>query len=227
MPGLKGLSLTAACRLVGHGIETRTIRRVGITQRRATSSTNALLVDPAAILSKPTWSVRSLLGPELQDNGAKSDEKDEEFLSPEAETYITVHQLHHLLRLSALPPPASTAEEFRMLSVLQSQLRFVRDIQAVDVSGVSPLRAIRDETSVGRAEVTIGVDRLRNALAEEAPFGRARRPRRRHLRQGQQTAATEVDGQAKADAEKGWDPLQTTSHKVGRYFVVRSAKEDR
>lgn len=98
-----------------------------------------------------------------------------------------------------------------MIATLQSQLHFVRDIQRVDVSGVEPLRSIRDETSEGMAEATIGVEELREALSEEIAFGRAKRPRR-------QKKALDMAG------VEDWNALQTASRKAGRYFVVRSAK---
>jgi hypothetical protein len=99
-----------------------------------------------------------------------------------------------------------------MIDVLQSQLLFVRDIQAVETSGVEPLRSIRDETEAGLDEATIGVEQLRDALSQEVAFGRSRRPRRQKRTE---KAAPEADG---------WNPLHTASQTVGPYFVVRSGK---
>ncbi|OIW25874.1 hypothetical protein CONLIGDRAFT_647603 [Coniochaeta ligniaria NRRL 30616] len=167
-------------------------------RRRCLSSTSQSPADPAAILSRPTWSVRSLLP---DDKGADS-----------AEARITPKQLHHLLRLSALPLPKTPEEEAKMIGVLQSQLLFVRDIQSVDTQGVEPLRSIRDETEAGLKEATIGVDELRDALSREVALGRSRRPRRqKHM----EKPTPEVEG---------WDPLHTASQTTGPYFVVRSGK---
>src|SRR3954454_3409908 len=83
-----------------------------------------------ALLSKPTWSVRSLL-PDSSNPPAQE---------------ITPQKLRHLLHLSALPQPKSPVEEAEMLKTLHSQLHFVRDIQSVDTEGVEPLQSIRDET---------------------------------------------------------------------------------
>ncbi|KAB5585359.1 hypothetical protein GE09DRAFT_23418 [Coniochaeta sp. 2T2.1] len=163
------------------------------------SSTTQLRADPAAILSRPTWSVRSL----IPDHGA---------MDPQ-EARITPKQLHHLLRLSALPLPETPEEEAKMIDVLQSQLLFVRDIQSVDTKGVEPLRSIRDETEAGLEEATIGVDQLRDALSQEVAFGRSRRPRRQKQTEN---SPPEVEG---------WSPLQTATQTTGPYFVVRSGKD--
>ena len=163
------------------------------------SSTTLAQTEPAAILSRPTWSVRSL----SPDDGAKDS----------TEARITPKQLHHLLRLSALPLPETPEEEANMIHVLQSQLLFVRDIQSVDTKGVEPLMSIRDETEAGLDESTIGVEQLRDALSQEVAFGRSKRPRRQKQI-------------VKAPAEvEGWSPLQTASQTTGPYFVVRSGKD--
>lgn len=148
------------------------------------------------ILSKPTWSVSSLLPSQSHAE------------SPEA---ITPAQLHHLLRLSALPLPKSPAEEQSMIETLQSQLQFARAVQRVDTTGVEPLRAIRDETEAATKENTIGLDDLKDALAKEALVGHYQRPRR-------------VKEQIQSDAEN-WDALATASRKAGKYFVVESGKK--
>lgn len=172
---------------------------VSLCQALRNSSTSHGQAAPAAILSRPTWSVRSLL-PDDQDTQS-------------AESRITPKQLHHLLRLSALPLPKTPQDEAKMIDVLQSQLLFVRDIQSVDTQGVEPLRSIRDETEAGLSEATIGVDQLRDALAQEVSFGRSRRPRSQKLAE---KPTPEVEG---------WDPLQTASQTTGPYFVVRSGKD--
>jgi Asp-tRNA(Asn)/Glu-tRNA(Gln) amidotransferase C subunit len=159
------------------------------------------LVDIDALLSKPTWSVRSL----LPDPDAPPSEE------------ITPAKLHHLLRLSALPLPKSLDEEAEMLKTLHSQLHFVKDIQKVDTEGVEPLRSIRDETEEGVKEITIGMEDLKEAFEKEEIKGRNRRPRRRR--------GYMVDAQGVED----WDVLGTAGEKVelagGKYFVVRSGKE--
>ncbi|KAJ2906911.1 hypothetical protein MKZ38_009774 [Zalerion maritima] len=147
------------------------------------------------ILSKPSWSVRSLLPP-------KSGETSQE------DNVVTPQTLRHLLHLSSLPAPKTAEEEASMLSTLQSQLRFVRDIQSVDTTGVEPLRAIRDETSHGDKEIAIGLDDLQNILDQEDVVGHNKRPRRRR--------GLPVDTRGAED----WDPIGTASEKVGRYFVV-------
>ncbi|KAF8477038.1 hypothetical protein BDZ91DRAFT_708577 [Kalaharituber pfeilii] len=89
--------------------------------------------DPINALSKPSWSVRSLLPPKP---GSSSTIESSE---------ITPAKLHHLLRLAALPLPVSPEEEKALISTLLDQLHFVKDAQSVDTTGVSPLHMIRDE----------------------------------------------------------------------------------
>jgi len=131
------------------------------------------------------------------------------------ELKIKPEQLHHLLRLSALPMPKSPEEEDRMLNALALQLAFVEGMRKVDADGVEPLQSIRDETREGREEATIGLETLKDALAKEDIKGRSRRPRRR--RELVNTKGVE-----------DWDVLGTASDKLetpmGKYFVVRSGK---
>ncbi|KAH8888175.1 hypothetical protein GQ53DRAFT_654646 [Thozetella sp. PMI_491] len=150
--------------------------------------------DLSSVLSRSTWSVRSL----LPSGTAAADE-----------TTISSSQLHHLLRLSALPMPRTPEEETKMIQVLQSQLRFVRDVQAMDTEGVEPLRSIRDETEDGMKEAAIGLAQLREALANETAHGHSKRPR-----------MEKKDSKPAGDGD--WDVLGTAAEKVGRYFVVRT-----
>ncbi|KAH8811516.1 hypothetical protein F5884DRAFT_278413 [Xylogone sp. PMI_703] len=160
-------------------------------------------VDIGALLSKPTWSVRSLL-PDP---------------SKPLEEEITPNQLHHLLRLSALPQPKSAEEEAKLLETLHSQLHFVRDIQSVDTEGVEPLQSIRDESEEGIKDATIGLEtkEIAEALANEEVIGRNRRPRRRR------TAPVDTRG------VEDWDVTGTAKEIVetagGKFFIVRSGKE--
>lgn len=187
-----------------HGVLRQSIRR----QKRCPtvpfcrySSTPKEPFDIATVLSKPSWSVRSLL-PDPS--------------NPPAEE-ITPKQLHHLLRLSALPRPKSPEEEAEMLKTLHSQLHFVRDIQSVNTDGVEPLQSIRDETEEGIKDITIGLDDLREALQAEEIKGRNKRPRRKR------------DERVDTNGVEDWNVLGTASKKVetplGRYFIVKSGKE--
>ncbi|UNI20083.1 hypothetical protein JDV02_006209 [Purpureocillium takamizusanense] len=137
----------------------------------------------------PTWSIRTLRGDQPTEP-------------------ITPSQLHHLLRLAALPLPKTPAEEASMIATLQGQLQFVRAVQRVDTAGVEPLRAIRDETEEGVREQTIGLKDLQDALDKEQLVGHYRRPKR-------------VRERVESEAEK-WDALATASKKAGKYFVVDS-----
>lgn len=149
------------------------------------------------LLAEPTWSVESLLPPETR--------------SPDAPT-ISSKQLHHLLRLSALPPPESAEQEQKMLDTLAAQLHFVGKIQQVDTAGVNPLRAIRDETIAAEQEQTITLDTLADALNREEVIGAHHKRIQRHT--------TPVDAQ---DVEN-WDVLGSAERTSGRFFVVESER---
>ncbi|KAK5736937.1 hypothetical protein LTR17_007081 [Elasticomyces elasticus] len=156
-------------------------------------------IDLERLLSKPTWSVASLLPP-----------KDQQPSTPE----VSSKQLHHLLRLSALPPPKDAAEEAQMLSTLTSQLHFVKEIQRVDTSGVEPLRSLRDETAQGENEAELGMEALKGALDMEETRGThyKRIKRKRGVK-------LSVEGEQ-------WDPLGTATKKTGRFLVVEGGKND-
>ncbi|KFY16565.1 hypothetical protein V492_01240 [Pseudogymnoascus sp. VKM F-4246] len=152
--------------------------------------------DTAEFLSKPSWSVQSLLPSSSDVTSTPS---------------TTPAQLSHLLRLSALPQPKDAAEEESMIAMLESQLHFVREIQKVDTTGVEPLQAIREETAEAIAERTIGLETLENALSQEEFKGKMKRPRRR------ETEPEKMDNT--------WKPLATANRTAGEYFVVENKKD--
>lgn len=98
-----------------------------------------------------------------------------------------------------------------MIAMLESQLHFVREIQKVDTTGVEPLQAIREETEEALAERTIGLKKLKDALAQEEFKGKMKRPRRRE------------GSPQRMDAS--WKPLATANRTVGGYFVVKNKKD--
>lgn len=151
----------------------------------------------AALKSEPVWSIESLLPPEEQ--------------APDAPK-ISSQQLHHLLRLSALPLPKSQHEEEKMLSTLADQLHFVGKVQLVDTTGVKPLRALRNETATAESEQMITMETLKDALAKETVIGK-------HYKRIQRDA-TSVDA---SDVEN-WDVLGSAQRKQGKYFVVESER---
>ncbi|RYP93721.1 hypothetical protein DL770_000093 [Monosporascus sp. CRB-9-2] len=178
------------------------------------------------ILSKPTWSVRSLLPSSPAATPAQAHPY-------ETATKITPQTLSHLLRLSALPQPApGSEEEARMLADLEAQLGFVRAIREVDTRGVAPLRAIRDETAAGAREQAVGLDALRDALAAEDVVGHARRPRRRRGVGGVgggsegETGRGGGAGTGRRNEVEDWNVLGGAGETAGPYFVVRSGGAD-
>lgn len=154
-------------------------------------------IDPevSSLLERPSWSVRSLLPKASATDDAPP---------------VTSKQLHHLFRLSALPPPETAEQEKKTMSTLSAQLHFVREVQSVDTTGVEPLRSIRDETPEAIKDSEITVDRLRHVLdmEEVQETGRIRRKKQR---------VSEDTIQA-----ENWDVLAQASRKSGRYFVVET-----
>lgn len=178
-------------------------QNVALRQAERVASSHENPVDIAAILSRPVWSVRSLLP------DASSD--------PSPAREITEEDLHKLHRLSALPLPKSPEKLWSMAETLQTQIHLVKNVQKVDTEGVEPLQSIRDETEEGIAEVTVGLDDLSEAFAKEDFVGRNRRPRRIRERAVDTTRV------------ENWDALGTASETIktpaGRFFVVRSGKD--
>ncbi|KAJ5435290.1 Aspartyl/glutamyl-tRNA(Asn/Gln) amidotransferase C subunit [Penicillium cf. griseofulvum] len=130
--------------------------RLSMAFSRFYSSKKSDTTQIETILGAPNWSVRSLL-PNPASKPPPS---------------ITPDQLHHLLRISALPQPANQEEEQSMLDILESQIHFVKEIQLVDTTGVAPLARIRDESPAAMQEEMIGIEKLREALAKEKVSGR-------------------------------------------------------
>ena len=148
------------------------------------------------LLSTPTWSVSSLIEQQPDDTPAET---------------ITQKQLHHLLRLSALPLPETPQEEAKMIETLQSQLHFVRAVRNVDTTGIEPLYVIRDETEEGMQAMRFGLEDLKEELDKEEIVGFARR-----IRKKPETAI--------AQEGETVDILKLAPNKIGRYVVVNTKK---
>lgn len=176
------------------------VNRLGtLCMRRSIASNTSGSDEIEAMLAKPSWSVKSLLETDRQ---------------PSPESTITQKQLHHLLRLSALPLPKSLEEEAKMIKTLASQLHFVKAIQSVDTSGVRPLQVVRDETAEAEKENEITMESLRDVFAkEETVPGKTRRIRRR------------TDMPIDTEGVEDWDALAQAPKKIGRYFVVDTGKD--
>ena len=166
---------------------------------RLLSSTSQSPDDFEEMLKEPSWSVKSLF------------ESEGSVPAPA----ITQKQLHHLLRLSALPLPDSEEQEARMISDLQSQLKFVRAIQEVDTEGVEPLQSIRDETKDAERENEITVATLQKEFDKEEVVGKRGRIRRR----------PNVPDAARDEQATNWDPVSQAPRKLGRFIVVDTAKD--
>ncbi|KAF2090353.1 hypothetical protein K490DRAFT_18989, partial [Saccharata proteae CBS 121410] len=146
------------------------------------------------LLSEPTWSVKALLPTEEQQAS------NTEAISPK--------QLRHLLNLSALPAPKTAEDEAKTLKTLSSQLHFVQAIREVDAEGVTPLAAVRDETSTATQNLAISVESLQEAFAQEELVGN-------HFRRVKRKLST-VDTNGAED----WDVLGNAERKFGNYFIV-------
>ena len=146
------------------------------------------------MLAKPSWSVGSLFVSETSDRTG--------------EECVTSKQLHHLLRLSALPLPESRAEEEDLLNDLGSQLQFVKAIQQVDTEGIEPLVALRDETEEGQQEAEITYDTLRDEFQKEEVLGERRYIRRRS------------EAKVKENDTESWDVLACAPKIRGRFIAL-------
>lgn len=128
---------------------------------------------------------------------------------------VTKEQLHHLLKLSALPEPKSQEEEDSMLKTLESQIHFVKEVQKVNTTGVEPLVAIRDETAEALTEQTVTLDTLKPFLDQEEKVGN-NGTLRRHK-------PTDMI------IHSGWDPFELgegkDTRKKGKYFFVKKGKD--
>ncbi|OAP55720.1 aspartyl/glutamyl-tRNA(Asn/Gln) amidotransferase, C subunit [Fonsecaea erecta] len=192
-----------------------------------------------SLLETPTWSVSQLLPPSSRrstkrDLAARADNSSSEAsplqsrdeVAPGARE-ITRQKLHHLLRLSALPPPKSQAEEAQMLRDLRDQVHFVKEIQKVDTTGVEPLVAIRDETSEHRQEHTVTQATLAEFLALEEKKGRNGTIRRR--RDTYQVTSFTADSQPWEEDPLPWSKVEDPwalgadgeSRRMGRFFFVK------
>lgn len=180
---------------------TKSWRTITIYPRRYLTSDRQIRKGTAHIkemLSTPQWSIKALLPSEKQ---------------IDAISEVTPKQLHHLLRLSALPPPATPEEEAKMLRDLKSQLYFVKEIQKVDTTGIAPLCSIRDETAAAKKEIEISMDTLKEAFAREEVVGKHHKRIRRRK-----------DLQLDARGAEDWDVLGQASKKVGKFFVVEGGQ---
>lgn len=135
----------------------------------------------------PTWSVSSLVPPETADASSPSP-------SASADGPITREKLHHLLRLSALPPPATPEAEKELIASLHAHLRFVRAAQAVDTKGVKPLARVEDEVEYPRPRWT------------EITKVSIRRKR--------------FESGMKGQGRVNWEPMAMAKKVVGGFYVV-------
>ena len=186
------------------------VRIVPAQFRRQSSLSNDGI---ARLLSKPTWSVRSLLPPSNTPTNAEAQRSSQSPPVPE----VTSKHLHPILRVSALPAPRDDAEEARMLETLSSQLHFVRSTQSVDTTGVEPLRSVRDETSDGDKVRTVGLAETRDALGREEIVGK------HHMRLKRRQTADKDEEIKKAE---DWNVLGSAERKVGKFFVVEGAPRE-
>ena len=170
-----------------------------LVAKRAFSASPYWLKDPDDVLPRhPTWSLQDLF----------------ENRSEDAEPEISDKELDHLLRLSALPMPKDLAEQQRMKKDLQSQLKFVKAIQEIDIpDSVKPLQSIRDETEEGMKEQEITVESLADEFAKEEVVGIRGRIRRKE-------GTEAVEGK-----DERWDPLALAPRTIGRYVAVNTAKD--
>lgn len=150
--------------------------------------------------SRPTWSLQDLVNRDPL----------------ETPPTVSPKELHHLLRLSALPLPKDIVEQEKMLKDLQSQLHFVRAIQKIHIpEHVKPLQSIRDETVEGMKEREFTVESLADEFEKEEVVGKRGRIRSKKPK--------DVDKTPKQNEVEQWDPLALAPRTVGRYIAVNTA----
>jgi Asp-tRNA(Asn)/Glu-tRNA(Gln) amidotransferase C subunit len=189
----------------------------------------------AQLLSKPTWSVRSLRPPPLTTPNESADPAASNSPPRIQDTEITREKLHHLLRLSALPLPKDEKEETSLLQTLREQVHFLSAIRAVDTTDVEPLISIRDETDEGIQARTIGLDDLRPWLELES-VDRNGTVRRKKVER--EKVAVDANGKREERLKHGameWDAFlnkmdeegvrHTRRNRAGNWFVVKKAKK--
>ena len=196
---LKAISQTFSILVVGRGLRAP-LQPVLKLHVRSTSS-KPQFDDIAKALSTPSWSVSSLLHSPTEDG---------------EQPRITIKQLHHLLRLSALPIPSSSDDEDAMLRTLSSQLHFVQNIQNVDTEGVEPLRSVSDTTAEGMKELEIKVEDMEDALQGEELVQFANRTRWKT----KGSKLVDIGPRGSLEGLESWKPLRLASRKDGNFFVV-------
>lgn len=110
-----------------------------------------------------------------------------------------------------------------MLATLSAQLHFVRDVQGVDTTGVTPLRSLQDETAAGERAGELGLEALGEALSREAVRGKCHQRIRRRRFDGEGFGSS--GGEKEKEEARQWDVLGQAGKRVGRFFVVEGGKE--
>jgi Asp-tRNA(Asn)/Glu-tRNA(Gln) amidotransferase C subunit len=169
-------------------------------------------------------------------NSRSSNTSEDQPSTQSDENEITSTKLHHLLKLSALPLPATPEEEARLLSDLRSQIHFVRELQSVDTKDVEPLVAIRDETHEAMEENQINLSDMQPFLEQEEKVGNNGTVRRKKTDlvawAKEQQENKRLDEIERAEEEKDgvfrWDKLPPSGNEAGRrwgkYYVVKRGK---
>ncbi|KAL9004835.1 MAG: hypothetical protein Q9188_002353 [Gyalolechia gomerana] len=170
----------------------------------------------------PTWSLQDLVSrrPEPSKCRKYAISPRRKFFGhpPETPPTVSPKELHHLLRLSALPLPKDITEQEKMQKDLQSQLQFVRAIQKIHIpEHVEPLQSIRDETEEGMKEREYTVESLADEFEKEEVVGKRGRIRSKK--------SVGVDKKAERTEAEQWDPLALAPRTVGRYVAVNTATD--
>ncbi|KAL8938679.1 MAG: hypothetical protein Q9216_003770 [Gyalolechia sp. 2 TL-2023] len=170
----------------------------------------------------PTWSLQDLVSrrPEPSTCREYAISPRRKFFGhpPETPPTVSPKELHHLLRLSALPLPKDLAEQEKMQKDLQSQLHFVRAIQKIHIpEHVEPLQSIRDETEEGMKEQEYTVASLADEFEKEEVVGKRGRISTKKPK--------DPDRNLEQNPAEQWDPLALAPKTVGRYVAVNTATD--
>ena len=183
------------------------------------------------ILSRPAWSVKSLLPHRSTDAESQPRGSGNIELNSEHEPYtatvpateiseITPQTLQHLHKLSALTPPSrGSSTERRLLKDLRAQLHFVQEIRNRNLRDVEPMGAMRDEIEEGPRAVGLESEGVKRELARGSKSMESTRSTEGPVEASNSTAnPLQIE-----EWEEKWDALGQAPRRAGRFFVVEEA----
>lgn len=110
-----------------------------------------------------------------------------------------------------------------MLQTLRDQVHFVKAIQSVDTSAVTPLITLRDETHEAVHETMITLEKMMPYLELEEKVGKNGTIRRRDVERSEEQDQTDRAGW---EIDVGNLGQGSEERRMGRFFFVKRAKKE-